>query len=83
MAYARFSDKKSNVYVYGGRDSLNCVACRLLPTQTWYDTFMTTSRRVMLEHLQEHRQRRSFVPWTATRRLKQEIRKYGNDYLAH
>lgn len=76
MAYARFAGK-SEVYVYGGTNGLNCVSCRLLPTDTWYDTFVTEDAGVMVRHLQEHRQRGMYVPWEATRRLKREQKRAG------
>jgi hypothetical protein len=84
MAYARFGFKhkpKSHVYVIGTLYSLECVSCRLDPTNP-YGWFDTTSRTAMLKHLQEHRQRRQYVPWAATRRLKREIRQVGDNYAA-
>lgn len=80
MAYARFSDK-SRVYVFGDVTVLQCTACRITPRgDGWWTTFTTKSRSAMLKHLQEHRQRRQYVPWSATRRLKREIRKFGDEY---
>lgn len=81
MAYARFS-AKSRVYVWGSAVGLHCTACRISPSETgWYDEWTTTSRSAMLKHLQEHRQRKQRVPWSATRRLKREIAQTGDNYL--
>ncbi len=80
MSYARFSDKGSSVYVYGNAYVLNCVSCRLLPSDEWFDSFVTTSRTTMIKHLQEHRQMRQKVPFSATRRLRREIIADGDYY---
>lgn len=90
MAYARFlsstrpgvkSRDSSDVYVFGSVFGfLECCACRLRPEGNWYNTFSTQSRSEMVKHLQEHRQIGHKVPWSATRRLKREIRQIGDDF---
>lgn len=89
MAYARFRKNRevgigrSDVYVWGDGAYIYCSSCRIMPMvpfgdHMWYPDFKTTSRLEMLTHLYQHRQRRSAVPFHATRRLKREIRKYGD-----
>lgn len=89
MAYARrnsgikpfgYKRERSDVYVFGGSKGLECMACRLLPSGEWFSAFFTTSRSEMVKHLQEHRQVGQKVPWSASRRLKREIRKVGDTY---
>jgi hypothetical protein len=89
MAYARsnsgrapFGKKRdrSDVYVFGDGYKIECVGCRLQPEGEWYASFYATSRAEMVKHLQQHRQVGQKVPWHATRRLKREIRKIGDEY---
>lgn len=85
MSYCRFNggldgEERSDAYIIGtvyGR--LECMACRLLPRDGWFDTFSTTSRTEMLRHMQEHRQKKSKVPYRASRRLKREIKELGDE----
>lgn len=79
MSYCRFGPG-SNAYVIGTSDSLQCLSCRLMPVLEWYDIFVTNSRQAMIDHLQEHRQNKSKVPFSATRRLKREIKQFGDRY---
>jgi hypothetical protein len=89
MAYARSNSGKapfgkkrdrSDVYVIGSGIALECMSCRLKPEGDWYGTFYTVSRSEMVKHLQQHRQVGQKVPWYATRRLKRDIRKIGDEY---
>jgi hypothetical protein len=90
MAYARrnsgikpfgYKRERSDVYVFGSISGvLECCACRLRPEGDWFGFFYTKSRSEMVKHLQEHRQIGHKVPWSATRRLKREIRQIGDDF---
>lgn len=81
MAYARFSETNSDVYVIGSFVALECMACRLTPDDAgWFGTFTTNSRSAMLDHLHAHRHRKYKVPFHATRRLKREIKEEGDTY---
>lgn len=70
---------KSDVYVFGSLDKLECYVARSIPGYESLDLF-TTDRRVMLAHLHRLRHLGIKVPRKATKRLKREIRQIGWDY---
>lgn len=84
MSYCRHNGKSSQAYVihslYG---TLECLGCRIsgepMSNGIRYGTFVTYSRMEMIKHLQQHRQLKFKVPFGATRRLKREIRDFGDD----
>lgn len=73
MSYCRCNGKDSDVYVYGGKDTIICCGCGL----TGYET---SSRKEMIIHLIHDMREGDKVPDRVFDRLIDEIIKYGDEY---
>lgn len=69
MSYAKKGLDGSAVYVFTDGVDLACHGCTLDPHG---DTWLTTSRDVMIDHLLRHRARGEHVPQGAIDRLRAE-----------
>lgn len=76
MSYCRFA-KNSDVYLVRlvMDDKFHCVACRLNPTEGWFDDTVLDTRKQALTHVRKHLLMKHKVPKHTIRRLKAEIAK--------